>query len=679
MTTPPEPNESPVDLDAGVVDELVDCVAGAEPKSFFLFAGAGSGKTYTLVSLLQRLIGAVEADQRGAAFGARLRAAGQTIAVITYTRNAADQVRNRLGDSPLVTVSTIHSFLWRVIQPHQAELRAELIERADRDVAEAQQKLDAKREKLATRAGKPTKAGKASAAGGEAATRDPTAAEERAVETAKRKQTRVEQATQFIYMPEAGRPDVGALTHAEVLDAGCALLEKQPLLGRLLMATHPLVLIDESQDTNKHVLARMLKIGADFGLRLGLIGDHRQRIYLDGEPSIIERIPESWAKPRLQYNRRCPTRIVRLINEVWHSEIDGRRSTPSAEHQHPLPTAADGAVRVYIGHADEPDKPAAERRCAEYLAAQLADQGWRHHAAPGAPGGYQLLTITHQLGAERGGFAALYEALAVLRGDGARSDAEQDPEPLLHLFRLSQCQGDDFAAMNLLREVSPVFRLTTKPEGACAAAAVELAPVRGAVDELRKAWRDSEDPPTIGRLLDTVSRGRLFSLDEFEGAGAPVDVDLVQEGANAEAIESNKKLAKRRKAVRDLLGCAWSEYPSWRAYLEGSASYATHQGVKGSEFDRVMVVIDDRAAKYALFSFEKLLGSAELSSTDRKSLEDGRDTTIDRTLRLLYVTCSRAKNSLALVIWTADPAKVRDTLLRMSWFEDAELLSVPEA
>jgi DNA helicase-2/ATP-dependent DNA helicase PcrA len=339
----------------------------------------------------------------------------------------------------------------------------------------------------------------------------------------------------------------------------------------------------------------------------------------------------------------------------------------------------DGAVRVYIGHADEGDKPAAERRCAGNLAAQLGDPGWGHHSAPGTPGGYQLLTITHQLGAERGGFGALYKPVDALRGDGARSEAAEDPEPLRHLFRLFQCQDDDFAAMNLLREVCPDLQPIPRSAGSHVTAREALAPIRAAVDELRTAWQDTGAQPTIGGLLESVSRGRLFSLDEFEGASDAADVDVSEQLLDVEAADPNGKEAKQREAARALWGRPWSEYVEWRAYLEGNASYATHQGVKGSEFDRVMVVIDDLAAKYHQFSFEKLLGCAQLSGTDRDNQSEGKETVIDRTLRLLYVTCSRPRNSLALVIWTANPAKVRETLLRLSWFEDAEILSVPEA
>ena len=47
----------------------------------------------------------------------------------------------------------------------------------------------------------------------------------------------------------------------------------------------------------------------------------------------------------------------------------------------------------------------------------------------------------------------------------------------------------------------------------------------------------------------------------------------------------------------------------------------------------------------------------------------GKETTIDRTRRLFYVTCSRAKGSLALIAYSSDPVKVRDTLVAAGWFE----------
>ncbi|KAA6317855.1 hypothetical protein EZS27_032056 [termite gut metagenome] len=42
------------DIDNSVDDVIYECINPSSPKSFFLFAGAGSGKTKTLVNVLSR-------------------------------------------------------------------------------------------------------------------------------------------------------------------------------------------------------------------------------------------------------------------------------------------------------------------------------------------------------------------------------------------------------------------------------------------------------------------------------------------------------------------------------------------------------------------------------------------------------------------------------------------------
>lgn len=49
--------DGPNERDAGVVDEIVGYVTSTPPRSFFLFAGAGSGKTRTLVAVLRKVTG----------------------------------------------------------------------------------------------------------------------------------------------------------------------------------------------------------------------------------------------------------------------------------------------------------------------------------------------------------------------------------------------------------------------------------------------------------------------------------------------------------------------------------------------------------------------------------------------------------------------------------------------
>lgn len=94
------------DRDAHVVEDITGYITATPPRSFFLFAGAGSGKTRTLVEVLRRVTGVVN-HEAGNQYAKRLRSRGQTVRVITYTKNATDVVIGRLGENDLASVSTI--------------------------------------------------------------------------------------------------------------------------------------------------------------------------------------------------------------------------------------------------------------------------------------------------------------------------------------------------------------------------------------------------------------------------------------------------------------------------------------------------------------------------------------------------------------------------------------------
>lgn len=86
-----------------------------------------------------------------------------------------------------------------------------------------------------------------------------------------------------------------------------------------------------------------------------------------------------------------------------------------------------------------------------------------------------------------------------------------------------------------------------------------------------------------------------------------------------------------------------------------------------------MVVMDDHDARGFLFSYDKLFGAEQLSKGDNDNIAAGKETTIDRTLRLLYVTCSRAEESLALVLWASDRTAAVDAIKATGWFLPEEI------
>ena len=121
----------------------------------------------------------------------------------------------------------------------------------------------------------------------------------------------------------------------------------------------------------------------------------------------------------------------------------------------------------------------------------------------------------------------------------------------------------------------------------------------------------------------------------------------------------------------------WSEIELYRRYLAGNSELATHQVVKGSEFTHVMVVMDDNQAGGNQVSYDKLFGAKELGERDLENIRVGKETTIDRSLRLLYVTCSRARESLALVLWAQSTAEALEFARNKSgWFEVEEVVEI---
>jgi DNA helicase-2/ATP-dependent DNA helicase PcrA len=123
------------------------------------------------------------------------------------------------------------------------------------------------------------------------------------------------------------------------------------------------------------------------------------------------------------------------------------------------------------------------------------------------------------------------------------------------------------------------------------------------------------------------------------------------------------------------LEAPFSQVARYLAYVEDRSPYGTHQGVKGLEFPRVMVIADDAHTRFkGLASYETLFDVKRLSPASQKKADQGEETTIERTRRLLYVTCTRAEESLALVLYSEAPDAVRRFLTSNGWMAADEVV-----
>jgi len=643
------------DRDAHVVEEICGYITSVPPRCFFLFAGAGSGKTRTLVEVLRRITGIIE-HLKGTHYAERLRSRGQSVRVITYTKNATSVIDGRLGENSLASVSTIHAFCWELICGFNDDIRDAL---------------------LALNATRIEKA-KAKAMGKKHGESDKDRKEYAEIEN---ESDEIRLIDAFIYHPDRNTYGKGALSHAQVLQVASWLIRKRPTLQRIIEDRHPLILIDESQDTMKDVLDALFELSENRAGRitLGLLGDHRQRIYSDGHEDLPSHVPTDWARPALQMNHRSQQRIIELINKIWESDIEGRSQPKSGLAQCARAEKNGGIVRIYVGdsQANTVDKIQTEKDCARDMAVSTGITAWQEDFR-----GYRMLALEHKLVAKRGEFSDAYNAMALLDKDAAapKSNGEHSGpaivRPLLGpVLDLAACVHDDgslneFAAMNVLRQNDVLKNL---PQTVLERQEA-LARIHDAVMKFSAA--SINEGATVRDVLAPILEERLFDTDQrlvlaYEDASPPLP--------EPEPRSKESKEDQQKRGWYALFNTKWQEIRRYRLYLAGETDLATHQVVKGSEFKHVMVVMDDEDAGGFMFSYDKLLGAVALSKTDAENSSAGKETTIDRTLRLLYVTCSRAEESLALVLWAKNPQAAIEAIGRYAWFTSNEIVSLPSA
>lgn len=640
----------PASTDDHVDEKITKCLDPKTPQSFFLYAGAGSGKTRSLDTALRTF-----RESHGAQFGK----SGQKIAIITYTNAASDEISERVGNDTLFVISTIHSFCWSLICSFHTDIQAWMKSVIPKEIAELKEKQAKGR------------AGKASVD------------RERSIAKKTKKLEWLNTPRRFTYNPNGDNFGAASLNHSEVLKITADFVQTKPSMQTVLVNRYPFLLIDESQDTNKHLIDAFLVLEAAHKdkFAIGLFGDMMQRIYSDGKRNLSKSIPPHWQKLVKQMNHRSPRRIVQLGNTL-RASVDGQCQLARDDSEQ-------GFARLFIASSLTSDKPALEQQVRELMSGITSDNDW---VASEITDGFELepkvksLTLEHHMAASRMGFADIFASLDkdVKLSDGLRNGTlagvrlfSEFVDPLIESSR----RGDDFEVMALLRaKESPLLKrvVLKSPEDP----ANPLGKVQKAVKGLVNIDVDDEATSFMD-LLKCVAEHGLFEIPD---SLAPflVQVEEVPEKTTT-AIEPEEIAEEDEGEVEE--GVNTTSLEAWRAFLETPyrqitpyakyvadvGEFGTHQGVKGLEFDRVLVIMDDSDARGFMFSYEKVLGAKPLSARDKKNLDDGNETGLERTQRLLYVTCTRAEKSLALIAYTDDPDQLEAAVIKQKLFDPTEI------
>ncbi|MAU14286.1 UvrD-helicase domain-containing protein [Dysgonomonas sp. UBA7698] len=620
-------------------------------RNFLLSGGAGSGKTYSLVKVIRQAI----AENPTA-----------KVACMTYTNAAVKEIEERVNHKNL-NVSTIHDFLWDSIKHFQKELKEALIALANN----------------------------------EEVTRISIEEVNPVPENYYAVLPDGVQYKEFVRIRE------GIISHDELLIVANYLFEKYPKLSSIVKDKYKFIFIDEYQDTSKAVVETFLthfKKSKRTNI-IGFFGDAMQSIYEDGIGNLDDYKGDDAEKvneiPKKQ-NRRNPQLVIDLANKL---RTDGIIQEPSADPK--APNMVGGVIKqgtVLFLHSTD----GYINKVEAFLEANYA---WDFNNSKET----KELNLTHNLIAGKAGFRNLMDIYdkdhilsfkdrikkyikdnnvaadfsentfgevieALQQGKSGRELNAVRPTNTMQVFIDGNAELYNYAKSLKYSEFSKMYvdkdqLLDDKKQDKD--------------DENKKGSKRDNLVKHLFKIQNNISLYQNKKYNEFlratdyhfkitsiaskkalkENIESLVNVgdntiEQVINDANEKRIcliddkliafkENKEYLYNRVKDVK------FSEFQKLYEYLEGQTPFSTQHKTKGTEFDNVLVILDNGG--WNNYNFGNLF------------LGTGSASVLDRTQKIFYVCCTRAKENLAVFFHNPDADVIAKAKV---WFGEDNVIDI---
>jgi DNA helicase-2/ATP-dependent DNA helicase PcrA len=505
-------------------------------KSFVLEAGAGSGKTWTLIESIKYVL-KNKAEE--------LKKNNQKIICITYTNVAADEIKNRIENNSLVSISTIHDFLWNLIKDYQDELKKEIVEYNKESKSPIEGLEDIIFEK------------------------------------------------DIRYLGHGRNFEKGIITHDDVILIASKIFDKYNKIVNIVINKYPFIFIDEYQDTQQEtvdILVEKVLARGDKNIVIGFFGDSMQKIYNQGVGKIENDLLQSVTKLE---NFRCSKRVIELLKKI-RPELD----------QYPAGNNLDGDIYFFhcnnnLNRDDENYKKLRESLEKNY--------GWDFNSPE-----TKILMLTHKGIANKLDYQNLLNTYNIMSYGRERLYEHEEAFSELFIEKIEK-------AVSLYKEERyGDFIDLLGIEGFKIANHKDKIKIRERMDRLIELRKNKEIKDVIDYVFESNLISKTLKIHNFE--------KLLKEGIEEKKITFYNNLMKIK----------YSEVINLNNYIRKFTPFSTKHGIKGEEYNNVLVVIDDAAWKQYNFN-EVLSGNKQ------------NENRFDRSRNLFYVSCSRAKNQLAII------------------------------
>lgn len=639
------------------IDQCKECID--EKRSFVLQGGAGSGKTESLKELL------IYINQTNPK---------AKVMCITHTNVAVNEILSRTGNA--FPVSTIHSFLNSLIRDYKKNIHTVIGElffipefvatEKTEEISEKDYKKNEHErykkayEKYADKHYQITRESVAKVTGKRDYDKAPEAFNEQLNDGIKIINQKIgEEISSRDYSKirynDTSFDSLNDLTfgHDGLLTVFHLLINKYPLLSKMIADRYDYIFIDEYQDTNADIVCDLIQVSRNSELTICLFGDSMQSIYSDGIGDVDEYIGDSLISIPKPDNYRCAFEIITFVNPLrldgmkqevaFKTKANGEIETEESRH---------GFVKVLYSVCEQ--KPNAYSTDEEKEKYQSKIDQLIRKAKEYCPSA-KILMLTNKAIAEKNHFQNLYKifndryydvgdhmekylsSIQVLEFcDICNAYLRGEYNTLIKSIRLN---GYTIRSLSDKKTINDIMASIVSDSNLSMWQAIELA-------SEKKLIKLSDS------CINKIERERAFveeySKDEFYkkfkeqylvGNKTYNKIKNVIDIPSEDVFDDWESIYIKERFINELLSSdlKFSEALNYSKYLAEETEYITMHKTKGSSIQNVIVVMDEFFWNEYKFSSLYLPGS------------DTNVNRINNSKKLIYVACSRAMSGLICV------------------------------
>ena len=590
--------------------------------NFILEGGAGSGKTYSLISLIETLI---------------IKSSEIKIVCITYTNNAVAEIKSRI-DNENLWVSTIHEFIWHVIKKYQKEIKNELVLLINDEIIKEFKK--------------------------------PKDLENSFITIDYFNNIDVEYDEYYSMNPNENKVKI---SHNHILILAEKMFDKYKKLSDILKDIANCIFVDEYQDTSPYIakiLLEHLKKSKKKNV-IGFFGDSMQSIYDEGVGDLNKYKLKKIVKKQ---NRRNPRIVIEIANKFRNDKIT---QIPSKDKNAPNMdengVIIEGNIKFIYGK---------EQEDINFLKNKALFKPWNFLNGEQT----KELRLTHKYNAEMAGFKKLYDLynddliIKLIDNIQKNIDNNENKESVLNELVLElrpiynkkdlfeEITGNEIYNLiyqdiknllwkNVLEKckISKESLMSYKFNGINGRyetnshrdkilkkldvlnELIELYESKKFNEFLKKTNFSIQNKNDKSKLKEIMN---FFMLEDRKTIEEVLDFSKKQGLIREDVDFDNYISAKGFYLWERIKKISFKEYRNSILYLKEFSPISTQHSIKGSEFDNVLVVLESNWNKY---DFKTLFGKGSKNENVKK-----------RTRKLFYVCMTRAKKNLVIYMPTED-------------------------